>query len=318
VSSKLKRKDIIKEFENGKLSITKVLRLLNNQQTTYNNLALKTKEEPPNTSEKKIKKIKDRLEELIGLRKIKNLVEELEAFVKIQQKRNNLNLATEPLVMHMVFKGNPGTGKTTVARIFGELFKELGLLSKGHLKEVERADLVGEYIGHTAKKTREVIDEALGGILFIDEAYSLARGGIRDFGKESIDALVKGMEDNRDDLVVILAGYPEEMEYFLQTNPGLSSRFPIKVDFEDYTIEELIEIAELMLREREYKLSKAAKNKLYRLLDKKRELSGPQQGNARTVRNLIEEAIRTQAIRLVKNKKILKEDLMTIQPEDFK
>lgn len=292
------------------MSITESFRFLNDS-------SLALKEEKNNNSEKKIKEIKAKLDRLVGLDKLKRLVDELEAFVKIQQKRQENQLTTEPLVMHMVFKGNPGTGKTTIARIFGELFKELGLLSEGHLKEVERADLVGEYIGHTAQKTKDAIEEALGGILFIDEAYSLARGGTRDFGKESIDALVKGMEDNRDNLIVILAGYPQEMEEFLETNPGLSSRFPIKVHFDDYTLDELIEIAELMLEEREYELSQAAESKLYKILAEKRRKSGPERGNARTVRNLIERAIRVQAMRVVEKDEIFRKDLMLIQPEDF-
>ncbi|SJZ60298.1 AAA family ATPase [Selenihalanaerobacter shriftii] len=312
------KKEIINQLEAGKVSITKAFRLLNNQHVNHNNLALKSEIDSQTKTQKQIEDIKAELDALVGLNKIKTLVNELEAFVKIQQKRKNLNLATEPLVMHMIFKGNPGTGKTTVARIFGRLFKELGLLTKGHLNEVERADLVGEYIGHTAKKTKKAIDEALGGILFIDEAYSLARGGVRDFGKESIDALVKGMEDNRDNLVIILAGYPQEMESFLQTNPGLNSRFPIKVDFDDYTLEELIEIAELMLKKREYKLCKSAKHKLFRILSKARNEVGSEKGNARTVRNIIERAIRIQATRLIDNEKILREDLMTIQSEDLK
>lgn len=294
------------------MSITESFRFLNDS-----SLALKEQQINNNDSKEKLKEVKAKLDRLVGLDKLKRLVDELEAFVKIQQKRQENQLATEPLVMHMVFKGNPGTGKTTIARIFGELFKELGLLSEGHLKEVERADLVGEYIGHTAQKTKDAIEEALGGILFIDEAYSLARGGTRDFGKESIDALVKGMEDNRDDLIVILAGYPREMEEFLETNPGLSSRFPIKVHFDDYTLDELIEIAELMLEEREYELSQTAESKLYKILAKKRQKSGSERGNARTVRNLIERAIRVQAMRVVEKEDIFRKDLMLIQPEDF-
>ncbi|MBM7624119.1 AAA family ATPase [Sporohalobacter salinus] len=308
----MKKSGIIEQIENGKMSIKESFRLLNNN----NNLALKQHRVNSN-SKKKIQEIKAKLDRLVGLDKLKRLVNELEAFVKIQQKRQENQLATEPLVMHMIFKGNPGTGKTTIARIFGKLFKELGLLSEGHLKEVERADLVGEYIGHTAQKTKDAIEDALGGILFIDEAYSLARGGVRDFGKESIDALVKGMEDNRDDLVIILAGYPQEMENFLNTNPGLSSRFPIKVHFEDYTLDELIEIAELMLEEREYELSQAAKSRLYKILAEKRRKAGPEKGNARTVRNLIERAIRIQATRVVEKEKIFRKDLMKIEPEDF-
>ncbi|MDD4563169.1 MAG: AAA family ATPase, partial [Syntrophomonadaceae bacterium] len=152
----------------------------------------------------------------------------------IQNRRSELRLKADPTALHMVFKGNPGTGKTTVARILGRIFNEIGILSKGHLLEVERADLVGEYIGHTAQKTREILKRAMGGIVFIDEAYSLAQGGERDFGKEAITTLVKAMEDYRDNLVVILAGYSQEIDRFLKSNPGLRSRFPIHIDFCDY------------------------------------------------------------------------------------
>ncbi|GJM69287.1 hypothetical protein HMSSN036_15030 [Paenibacillus macerans] len=145
--------------------------------------------------------------------------------------RSEAGLLSGPQVYHMIFKGNPGTGKTTVARIVAKMFQRMGVLSKGHLIEVERADLVGEYIGHTAQKTRDLVKKALGGILFIDEAYSLARGGEKDFGKEAIDTLVKAMEDQKNQFILILAGYSDEMDFFLSTNPGLPSRFPIQMDF---------------------------------------------------------------------------------------
>ncbi len=206
------------------------------------------------------------LDDLVGLQKIKKLVWEIRAFVDVQKKRSREKLATEPQVLHMVFKGNPGTGKTTVARIMGKLFKELGVLPKGHLVEVERADLVGEYIGHTAVKTRDHVKKALGGILFIDEAYALARGGDKDFGKETIDTLVKAMEDHKDNLILILAGYREEMDWFIRSNPGLRSRFPIHLDFPDYLIEELLSIAEIMLAKREYRMSSEARLELKRIL----------------------------------------------------
>ncbi|MGB9847232.1 MAG: AAA family ATPase, partial [Desulfotomaculales bacterium] len=225
-------------------------------------------------------------------------------------------LLSEPQVWHMIFKGNPGTGKTTVARIIGRLFKEMGVLPKGHLVEVERADLVGEYIGHTAQKTREQLKRALGGVLFIDEAYSLARGGNRDFGKEAIDVLVKGMEDNKDNLVLILAGYREEMDWFIETNPGLRSRFPIHLSFPDYSTEELLAIADLMLAKRQYVLSPAAREEL-RLVLEKEAASHRHNGNARLVRNFIEKSIRQQALRLLDKREVTRQDLMTISREDI-
>jgi len=257
------------------------------------------------------------LQSLIGLTEVKNLVSEISAFTQIQKQREKARLYTEPLVLHTIFKGNPGTGKTTVARIMGRLFKSIGVLSRGHLVEVERADLVGEYIGHTAHKTREQIKKALGGILFIDEAYSLARGGEKDFGKESIDVLVKAMEDQKDNLILILAGYKQEMEWFLRSNPGLYSRFPIHITFPDYTVEELLQIGLLMLKKRQYRLHREAESMLRKILEEKINLGNENEGNARLVRNLIERAIRKQAVRLVKRPYLTREELMTIRAEDF-
>lgn len=255
------------------------------------------------------------LDMMIGLMVIKQIVHELQALLKIQQRRSRVNLINEPLVLHMIFTGNPGTGKTTVARIIGKILRQMGVLTQGHLVEVERADLVGEYIGHTAQKTREQIKKALGGILFIDEAYSLARGGEKDFGKEAIDCLVKAMEDHKQDFVLILAGYPREMAAFLDVNPGLRSRFPMCLDFPDYTQQELLAIAEQMCRQKQYLLSPAAKDRMSCLLAVAAKRSGF--GNARTVRNMVEKAIRQQAVRLVKKEHTTREELMTIEPDDL-
>jgi stage V sporulation protein K len=220
----------------------------------------------------------------------------------------------------MIFKGNPGTGKTTVARLMGRMFHAMGVLSKGHFIEVERADLVGEYIGHTALKTRDLMKKAMGGILFIDEAYSLARGGEKDFGKEAIDCLVKGMEDKKNEFILILAGYSEEMEQFLGTNPGLPSRFPIQVDFEDYNIDQLIQISELMAKEREYVLLPQAVTRLKQHLAEEKAESWQIFSNARYVRNLLEKSIRHQAVRLLNHYTNVpsKQELMTIRPEDLR
>lgn len=254
---------------------------------------------------------------LIGLSEVKNLVSEISAYVQIQRRRERVSLRTEQLVLHMIFKGNPGTGKTTIARIMGKFFRSMGVISRGHLIEVERADLVGEYIGHTAHKTREQVKKAIGGILFIDEAYSLARGGDKDFGKESIDVLVKAMEDHKDNLILILAGYKREMEWFLRSNPGLYSRFPIHITFPDYSVEELLQIGTLMLKKRQYRLLPEAQTTLRKILEEKNREGNYNEGNARLVRNLIERAIRRQAVRLVKRQRLTREELMMIRSEDF-
>jgi len=257
------------------------------------------------------------LDGLIGLNEVKLLIKELRAYVLVQRARAKERLTNDPMVLHMIFKGNPGTGKTTVARILSNFFKEIGILSKGHLVEVERADLVGEYIGHTAMRARESIKKALGGILFVDEAYSLARGGEKDFGREAIDCLVKGMEDNRDNLILILAGYKNEMEKLIRTNPGLRSRFPIHIDFPDYTLEELVEIAEKMLVQRDYYFAIDAKMKLESILRRYIASGHAQTGNARLVRNIVEKSIRKQAYRLVEKNTLSRDDLLIIKANDI-
>lgn len=261
------------------------------------------------------------LDGMIGLDNVKDLVYEIYALLQIGQYRSEVGLAANKQVYHMVFKGNPGTGKTTVARIIAKLFQTMGLLSKGHLIEVERADLVGEYIGHTALKTRDLIKKALGGVLFIDEAYSLARGGEKDFGKEAIDTLVKAMEDSKDQFVLILAGYSDEMDLFLETNPGLPSRFPIKIAFPDYTTDQLVQIAELMVKDRDYTLIPATVTKLRQMLVAEKNRCPDTFSNARYVRNLMERAMRQQAVRLLKSYQSSspgRQELMSIKPEDMK
>ncbi|RNC28822.1 MAG: Stage V sporulation protein K [Candidatus Dichloromethanomonas elyunquensis] len=270
----------------------------------------------PENNKEKIEDILKELNEMIGLSKVKKFVQELEAFVEIQKKREKENLINDPLVLHMVFSGNPGSGKTTVARIVGKLFKELGVLQKGHVIECERADLVGEYIGHTANKTRDMINKALGGVLFIDEAYSLARGGEKDFGKEAVDVLVKAMEDHKSNLILILAGYRIEMEHFIQTNPGLRSRFPLHINFPDYTADELIQIGELMLLKKQYTLTPPAKIAFRNMLQNMN-LVHPYSGNARMIRNIVEKTIRKQAVRLYRQTDPTREDLISITELDL-
>ncbi len=260
------------------------------------------------------------LDQMVGLEKVKSIIYEIYALLQVRKYRQEQGLKCESQVYHMIFKGNPGTGKTTVARIAAKLLQQMGILNKGHFIEVERADLVGEYIGHTAVKTRDLVKKAMGGILFIDEAYSLARGGEKDFGKECIDSLVKAMEDHKDQFVLILAGYPEQMDEFLQTNPGLPSRFPIQIEFPDYSVDELIQITDLMIKEREYKLlpQTISKFKEQFIIEKSRHEQ--EFSNARFVRNQIEKAIRNQAVRIMSHYDTMptRQELMQILPEDLK
>lgn len=265
--------------------------------------------------------IQRELEPMVGLDNVKLLIYEVFAQLQVSRMRTDAGLSNGSHVYHMIFKGNPGTGKTTIARIVAKLFNQMGVLSKGHLIEVERADLVGEYIGHTAQKTRDLVRKALGGVLFVDEAYSLARGGEKDFGKEAIDTLVKAMEDNRNEFVLILAGYPLEIEQFLMTNPGLPSRFPIQIEFQDYSIDQLIQIAELMAKDRDYTLVPQTLFKLRQHLMQEKAASLYSFSNARYVRNMIEKAFRHQAVRLLgqyPSGSPGKQELMAIRPEDMK
>lgn len=262
-------------------------------------------------------RVMNELNSLVGLKEVKEMISEIQAYISIQQQRSRFGLKSEPLTLHMIFKGNPGTGKTTISRLLGKIFLGLGVLSRGHVVEVERADLVGEYIGHTAQKTREKLKKALGGILFVDEAYSLGRGGEKDFGKEAIDVLVKGMEDFRNEVVLILAGYRWEMERFMELNPGLRSRFPVQIDFPDYSVGELLQISDLMAAERHYRLTPDAKEFLKNYLGKELRTGSYNIGNARLVRNLLEKGIRRQALRLCKQNNLTREELISITPVDL-
>ncbi|QHW34488.1 AAA family ATPase [Paenibacillus rhizovicinus] len=265
--------------------------------------------------------IQRELDPMVGLENVKQLIYEIYALLQISRMRSEAGLSGGSHVYHMIFTGNPGTGKTTIARIVAKLFQKMGVLSKGHMIEVERADLVGEYIGHTAQKTRDLVRKALGGVLFVDEAYSLARGGEKDFGKEAIDTLVKAMEDNRNQFVLILAGYPLEIEQFLMTNPGLPSRFPIQIEFPDYSVDQLIQIAELMAKDRDYTLMPQSVFKLRQHLMLEKTMSMFAFSNARYVRNIIEKAFRHQAVRLMGQHPVGspgKQELMSVRPEDLK
>ncbi|MEH7014495.1 stage V sporulation protein K [Neobacillus niacini] len=265
-----------------------------------------------------LKEIEDELGALVGMEEMKRMIKEIYAWIFVNKKREELGMKARKQALHMMFKGNPGTGKTTVARLIGKLFLKMNVLSKGHLIEAERADLVGEYIGHTAQKTRDLIKKAQGGILFIDEAYSLGRGGEKDFGKEAIDTLVKHMEDKQHEFILILAGYSREMDYFLTLNPGLHSRFPLVIDFPNYTIDQLMEISSRMLDEREYTLSHEAEKKLKdHLIWVKAVLNPNSFSNGRYVRNIIEKSIRAQAMRLLLQNSFDKHELMTLRSNDL-
>lgn len=305
---------VIADYESGQLALSEALEALGGSSRP----PLQEAETAP-LSRERLRQLLTELDSLVGLEHVKDTVREIFAFLYMQQRRRDCGLRTEPVVLHMVFKGNPGTGKTTVARIMAKMFREAGLLEKGHLVEVERADLVGEYIGHTAQKTREQIRRAMGGVLFIDEAYSLARGGDKDFGREAIDCLVKHMEDHRNRFIAVIAGYEREMEWFLRTNPGLPSRFPIHLTFPDYDVSQLVEIAKRMAWERQYRLSPEAELKLRRLAAeaKARAAWGEPFSNARWVRNLMERAMRRHAVRLFEAVTVSREQMMRLEAADL-
>jgi len=252
------------------------------------------------------------LNSLIGLSSVKTEIETLTNFIKIQQERQSKGLKTSQPSYHCVFTGNPGTGKTTVARIIAEIYKELGVLKKGHLVETDRSGLVAEYVGQTAVKTNKIIDTALDGILFIDEAYALVTNSENDYGKEAIATLLKRMEDNRERLVVILAGYSAEMQSFIDSNPGLQSRFNRYIEFPDYSDEELYQIFELNLKQFDYALAKDAIVPLQDYLKKTIANKDKNFGNARFIRNLFEKTIEKQANRLAKEVNLTNEKLSEI------
>ena len=271
----------------------------------------------PAPEKEKLEDLLAELDSYTGLKAVKREVHDLIDLARVEALRREHGLPTADLSLHMVFSGSPGTGKTTIARLMARIYHTLGILSKGQLVEVDRSGLVAGYVGQTAIKTRKVVDSALGGVLFIDEAYALNGGGENDFGQEAIDTILKAMEDHRDDLVVIVAGYEELMERFIHSNPGLESRFNRFLHFADYTAEELLEIFEHQCKKGCYTLSPEAREAAGKLLEEAAK-SPAAFGNARGVRNLFERVLVCQANRLAKLDHVEKEDLMGITADDVK
>ena len=271
----------------------------------------------PKSSRAKTKSSAYELDSLIGLASVKKEVQTLTNFIKIQQKRAEQGLKSSSVSYHCVFTGNPGTGKTTVARIVADIYKNLGVLKKGHLVETDRAGLVAEYVGQTAVKTNKIIDSALDGVLFIDEAYSLVGGGESDYGKEAVATLLKRMEDDRERLVVILAGYTKDMKPFIDSNPGLQSRFNRYIEFPDYTPDELYQIFALSLKKYDYHVTDDAKVALQHFFEEAVAHKDANFGNGRFVRNIFEKVLEHQANRLASESNLTTERLSEITIEDL-
>jgi probable Rubsico expression protein CbbX len=257
-------------------------------------------------------------EELVGLAPVKSRIREIAALLLIDKLRRNLGITAANPGLHMSFTGSPGTGKTTVGLKMADILYQLGYIKKGHLLTVTRDDLVGQYIGHTAPKTKEVLKKAMGGVLFIDEAYYLYKpDNERDYGSEAIEILLQVMENQRDDLVVILAGYKEPMDKFYESNPGLSSRIANHIDFPDYTTEELLKIAKLMLEDQQYQLTPDAEVALQSYIQKRKEK--PLFANARSVKNALDRARMRQANRIFdsRGQVLTKKELVNLEAEDI-
>ncbi len=300
----LRLKNILSYISTDEIGIEETIKLYDNEE-----LFIKCQKEEQDLI------IKEKLENLIGLDNVKKEIYNLQNLALVNQKRRSQGLKANTVAMHMVFSGSPGTGKTTVARIIGEIYYSLGIISKKDVREVAREDLVAEYLGQSEIKTKKVLEEAKGGVLFIDEAYSLSEDE-DEYGKAVINTLLKFMEDNRDDTLIIVAGYTDEIKKFIKSNPGLESRFNTYLDFPNYSTSELISILQLIITENDYSITSEELNKISIEIDKI-DKNDKSFSNARYIRNLFEKAIKVQSSRIIQIDNPTKDDLMNLTFDDF-
>ncbi|MCT6922160.1 MAG: AAA family ATPase [Staphylococcus epidermidis] len=284
--------------------------------STIQDICKPTTEEDEDT--RTLQELLDELNALVGLEKVKNKVQDLIVYQKVQMMRREKKLHSAKNTLHLAFTGNPGTGKTTVARIVGRIYKQIGLLSKGHFVEVSRTDLIAGYQGQTALKVKKVIEQAKGGVLFIDEAYSITENDHSDsYGRECLTELTKALEDYRDDLVVIVAGYTEAMNKFFESNPGLKSRFNTFIEFNDYSADELDKILISMCKNNDYTLDNEVKEKIHLYFEQQTSSKDENFANGRLVRNLYDDLVMSHARRVINITNPVCEELSTIKAEDF-